>query len=311
MTPPRVAHPPARHAPPLASTTLLRDVVILGAIWGASVVAQRMAVAEVSPLALVVLRFCAGLLFFLPFLPRVRRGLIASRRRFVDVGLVGSLNPFATGVLSALALLYASSGLVAVLISLAPLLTALLATVVLREPIPSRARLAGLAAAFGGVAVLIVTRSTGLEGSATGDLRGHALALAVALLMAVSTVYARMRLGGTDPLAMAAGQIVGAMLFALPAMLLAGEAIAPTEISARAWVAIVASGAIGLGASFVLFMGMIERHGPTASLLALYVMPVAAAALGALLLDEAITPAMAGGAALVLLGVVLFTRRTH
>ncbi len=302
----RPAEPSAHAAAP---TALLRDVVVLGAVWGSSVVFQRMAVAEVAPLPLVVLRLAAALLFFAPFLPRVWRGLTASRRRFVDVCLVGAVNPCLCGVLSALALLYASSGLVAVLISLAPLLTALLATLVLGERIPARGQLAGLAAAFAGVAVLLVTRSTGLGLVQAGDLRGHALALAVALLMAVVTVYTRLRLGGADPLAMAAGQIVGGLLVSVPLTLLLGETIALAEVSARAWLAIVASGSVGLGASFVLFLGMIERHGPTASLLALYVMPVAAATLGAVFLDETITPPMGVGAALVLLGVVLFTRR--
>jgi drug/metabolite transporter (DMT)-like permease len=69
------------------------------------------------------------------------------------------------------------------------------------------------------------------------------------------------------------------------------------------------SGAIGLSASFILFLGMIGRHGPTASLLALNVMPVAAALLGTLLLGELLTPPMVAGASLVLLGVFLFTRR--
>ena len=118
-----------------------------------------------------------------------------------------------------------------------------------------------------------------------------------------------LRLAGADPLAMAAGQIVGGLLVSVPVTLLAGETVALDRVSVQAWVAIVASGAVGLGAAFVLFLGMIERHGPTASLLALYVMPVAAATLGALFLDETIAPSMAVGGVLVLLGVVLFTRR--
>ena len=105
----RSAEPSAHAAAPGA---LLRDVVVLGAVWGSSVMFQRMAVAEVAPLPLVVLRLAAALLFFVPFLPRVWRGLTADRRRFVDVCLVGAINPCLCGILSAQALLYASSGLV-------------------------------------------------------------------------------------------------------------------------------------------------------------------------------------------------------
>jgi drug/metabolite transporter (DMT)-like permease len=72
------------------------------------------------------------------------------------------------------------------------------------------------------------------------------------------------------------------------------------EISAAAWLAIVLSGAIGLSASFVLFVHMIGRHGPTAALLATYVMPMVATLLGVLVLGETITPTMLAGSALVL-----------
>lgn len=290
---------------------LARDVGVLGVIWGSSVVFQRMAVAEVEPLPLITMRLVAAVGFFLPFLPflpRVCRGLVGWAR-LRDVGIVGALNPTLCGILAAMALQYASSGLVAVLISLGPLLTALLARLLLDEPPLSRRQMAGLGAAFCGVILLIATRSTGLAADAGGDLRGHGLALAIALAMAVSSVYNRRRLVGTDALAMAAGQNAGGLLLVAPMALLLGEPIALGELSGRAWLAIVASGTFGLGASFVLFQAMIARHGPTAAMLALYTMPIAATALGALVLGELVTAPMGGGAALVLLGVVLFTRR--
>jgi len=39
--------------------------------------------------------------------------------------------------------------------------------------------------------------------------------------------------------------------------------------SAPAWLAVVLSGAFGLGALFALLAGMVERQGPTAAMLAL------------------------------------------
>ena len=295
-----------RHA---SAPSLARDVVLLGMIWGSSVVFQRTAVAEVEPLPLVGMRILAALAFFVPFVPRVGRALAGGPRLLFDVGVVGALTPALCGILSSLALQFASSGLVAVLISLGPLFTALLAKLLLDEPPLRRRQLAGLGCAFGGVVLLIATRSTGLDMAGDGDLRGHALALAIALMMAVASVYNRRRLAGTDALAIAAGQNAAGLLVVAPAALLLAEPVSPGAISARTWVAIVASGTVGLGASFVLYQGMIERHGPTAAMLALYTMPVAAAGLGALFLGEAITTSMVVGAALVLLGVFLFTKR--
>ncbi len=81
-----------------------------------------------------------------------------------------------------------------------------------------------------------------------------------------------------------------------------------TEISGRAWLAILLSGAIGLSAAFVLFVRMIDRRGPTAALLPTYVMPVVATVLGMLVLGETITPPMIAGSVLVLVGVAIYTQ---
>jgi drug/metabolite transporter (DMT)-like permease len=172
-----------------------------------------------------------------------------------------------------------------------------------------RDQLTGLAAAFAGVVVLIATRSTGLTDVAKGDPRGHLMALTVALMTALSAIYSRRRLVNTDPVAAAAGQIAAGLLFVALVTMSLGERVAIGTVTIQGWLAVILSGAVGLSASFILFLGMIARHGPTASLLALYVMPVAAALLGAVFLRESITLPMAVGSILVLAGVFLFTRR--
>jgi drug/metabolite transporter (DMT)-like permease len=295
-----------RHA---SVSTLARDVALLGLIWGASVVLQRAAVAEVEPFSLVGLRLVAGLAFFIPFMPRVRRGLLADPRRLLDVVALGTMNPVTTGVLSAVALSFASSGLFAVLTSLTPLLTALLGRWVVGERPLTRPQIGGLVIAFGGVVVLIATRSTGLGIESAGDVRGPILSIVVAAVMAFATLFSRRRLAGTDALAMAAGQLGGGLLVVAPVALVFGGPVVLSEVSVWAWLAIVLSGTVGLGAAFVLFLGMVERHGPTAALLSLYVIPVAAMLLGAGLLGEQVTTPMLVGAVLVLGGVILFTRR--
>ena len=87
--------------------------------------------------------------------------------------------------------------------------------------------------------------------------------------MAISSVYAGCRLAGTDPLAMAAGQMRAALLVSLPLTLGAAGTFAVAAESAPAWLAVVLSGAFGLGALFALLAGMVERQGPTAAMLAL------------------------------------------
>ena len=54
---------------------VVRDVVVVGLIWGASVFLQRVAVSEIDPLPMVTLRLLAAVTFFLPVLRRVVRGV--------------------------------------------------------------------------------------------------------------------------------------------------------------------------------------------------------------------------------------------
>jgi drug/metabolite transporter (DMT)-like permease len=291
-----------------SGSTLIRDVLVVGTIWGGSVVTQRLAVAEIDPLALIVLRVGAAVVCFLPFAPRIARALGHRPRLLLDLGVIGSINPALCGILSGWALQYASSGVVSVLIALSPLLTAVMAGLVLREAPLRRAQVAGLGLALVGTALLVLSRSSGLVGAADGDLRGHLGALAIAFLTACSTVYARMRLTGVDPLASAAGQMTAGLLVSSALLVTTGQSIEIVAISPAVWAAVLYSGAIGLSVSFILFLGMIGRHGPTASLLSMNVMPVMAALLGALLLGELLTAPMVAGASLVLLGVFLFTR---
>jgi drug/metabolite transporter (DMT)-like permease len=128
------------------------------------------------------------------------------------------------------------------------------------------------------------------------------------LAASLGSIYVRRHLTGTPPLVAAGGQITAACLLALSVNVIAGQQVVLAEISGRAWLAIALSGAIGLSAAFVLFVHMIGRYGPTAALLATYVMPVVAAVLGVVVLGETLTPPMLAGSALVLVGVVIFTQ---
>jgi drug/metabolite transporter (DMT)-like permease len=282
--------------------------VLLGIAWGASITLQRLAVSEVPPLPLVALRLLAAVAVFVPFAVRIARAVGARPRLLFHFCLIGTLNPLLSGLLTALALQRAASGVVAVLQTLSPISTAAFAYLLLREEAPGRQSLAGLAVAFGGVVLLLVTAGSGGGGGPAGDVGGLVLAMGAPLAASLGAIYIRQHLRGTPPLVAAGGQLTAACLLALPVSVIAGQQPVLADISGGAWVAIILSGAIGLSAAFVLFVHMIARHGPTAALLATYVMPVVATMLGVLLLGETITPPMLVGSALVVVGVVIFTQ---
>ncbi len=276
--------------------------MLLGTAWGASIVLQRLAVAEVSPLPLVALAV------FVPFAARIVRAVAARPHLVFHFCVIGALNPVLSGLFTALALQRASSGLVAVLRTLSPVWAAALAHLLLREEALGRRPLGGLAVALGGVVILLLTASSGTGAGPTTDVSGLLLALGAPLAAALGSLYVRQHLRGTPGLVAAGGQITAACLLVLPVSLIAGQTPVLTEISGRAWLAILLSGAIGLSAAFVLFVRMIDRRGPTAALLPTYVMPVVATVLGMLVLGETITPPMIAGSVLVLVGVAIYTQ---
>jgi drug/metabolite transporter (DMT)-like permease len=272
------------------------------------VLLQRVAVAEVAPVPLVALRLVCAALVLLPFAGRLRQAIAGRPRLILDFFAIGVLNPVLSGAFTALALQRASSGVVAVLQTLSPIATAAVAYVFLREETPGWQRLCGLLVALGGVALLVVTGTSGLPGESTGDVSGLLFALAGPLTVSVAAVYVRRNLSGISALVTASGQITAACLVAVIVAMLAGGQVTLADISSRVWFAIFLSGAIGLSASFVLFVRMIGRHGPTAAVLATYVMPVVATLLGVMILGETITPPMLAGSLLVLVGVVVFSQ---
>lgn len=296
------AHPP-RSTP----ASLARDIALLGFFWGASVMFQRLGVSELEPVALVTLRVAAAVAFFVPFAPRVVRALARSPRTVADTLLMGVLNPGASGVLSALALTHASTGVAAVIMSTSPIFTALAGRFVLDEPPLTRRQFGGMVLAFGGVAVLVVTRTSGVVGADGSDPRGIFYSLAVVVVTSVAVIWSRRRLMGFDPIAAAGGQNVGGLLAIGGVAIGIGQPIPVAELTPILWVAIVFSGTIGLGLAFALYVAMIQRHGTVPSMMAMYAMPVVAAVLGAVVLGEMITLSMLAGGALVLGGVIVFT----
>ncbi|MGB5738301.1 MAG: DMT family transporter, partial [Woeseia sp.] len=141
------------------------ELVMLGAIWGASFLFMRIAVPEFGAFALVELRVSIGALFLLAVL--IWQGGASQIPRLIVpltvVGIFGAAVPFA---LFAYATLTISAGSASVINATAPLFTALVGYIWLRDklrPVQS----AGLAVGFAGVLLLLWDRiALNVEGAA-------------------------------------------------------------------------------------------------------------------------------------------------
>lgn len=281
-------------------------IVLTGVAFGSSVVVNRLGIREIPPLPFVGLRLLVAALAFVLILAILRRSVPRNGRTWADLAFVGLTNAAFPVMAFTLALQFISSAVLTVFITLAPLFTAALAHWLLPGERLTPNKLAGLFLAFGGVLLLLGTSTNGLADRSGFDLRGQLLGLAGALSVAVSVVYTRLRLRGTDPMTVSALQTVIGLLLVAPLSL--GGGLEPGGVSGWGWFAVVYTGLVGSSLAILLVFYMVRRYGATVSSLPTYVMPAAAALLGTVVLGEVLTLPLAGGAGLVLLGVYLAGR---
>src|SRR5918995_2834306 len=132
------------------------DLVLLGAIWGASFLFMRVSVSEFGPIPLIAARVGIAAAFLLVVLAK-RGGVQGMYANAGKLSVLGALNSAIPFTLFAFAVVSVTSGFAAVLNSTAPLFGAFVAFVWLRDR-PSPMRIAGLIVGFVGVVVLVAGR---------------------------------------------------------------------------------------------------------------------------------------------------------
>ena len=189
---------------------------LLGAvtIWGTTFVATKLALRDLGPFALTLVRFLLALLALLPLAWRERCHAAARAplpwRALALAGLLGGGLYFA---LQNLGLLYTTASEASLILACIPALVALLSALLLRERI-GLLRAAGVAASVLGVAVIVVAdRAARWQGS---GLLGDLLIVATAVAWAAYTVLGKHSGGRATPAVLSAATVGFGALFLLP-----------------------------------------------------------------------------------------------
>jgi drug/metabolite transporter (DMT)-like permease len=268
--------------------------LLLGAVWGASFMFQRVAAPQFGPVPLVEMRLLLGALPLLPFLWIERehfRGAVWWR--IAGVGLLNSAIPF---TLFAWATEHAPAGIGAISNATTAMFAPIIALLWFGERISLR-RAMGIVAGFVGVVVLASGRTVG------DNVLGAAMAATfAALLYAIAAVLARRYLAGLPPVALAAATLgCGSVLLAPLAVATWPE----HAMTPNAWWSAIAAGVLCTGIAYAIFYRLLQRIGAPRTVAVTYLIPLFAVLWGWLLLGEAVTPTMAVACALILGGVAL------
>lgn len=284
------------------SSTWLRSMpVVFVLIWSTGFIVARYGMPQSPPLKFLALRFALALLCFGVWARLARAAWPAGPRQWWHLAVTGALMHagYLGGVWAAVKL-GMGAGLVALLVGLQPVLTAV--WVASRGGQVAPRQWLGLALGFGGLA-LVVWQKLG-----QGEVSAQTLGLSVLALacITIGTLYQKQHV---RPCAVPTANCVqngAALLVALPlAWLLETESIRWNAqfIGAMAWSVL----ALTLGGSSLLYL-MIQRGAATAVTSLLYLVPPTTALMAWLLFGEPITVFTLAGTALTAFGVALVVR---
>ncbi|MCV0402582.1 MAG: EamA family transporter [Chloroflexi bacterium] len=280
--------------------------VLLGLIWGSSFAWIKIAVDEIPPASLVAWRMALGAAGMLGLLLVIRAPLPRGLRAWLPLAFLGAVNASVPIYLISWGEQFVDSGTAAVLNSLAPIFSLLIAGVALRVEPVTVLRVSGLVLGFAG-AGLLASREFDLRADASGLIGAGAVVLA-ALSYAVGASYARHRIRSTHRYVVAGGTLVFAAIYSLALAVVAdGTVVVPNQVDtllAVAWL-----GLLGSFVAYLLFFFLIEHLGATIASMVTYIFPVVGVGIGVTLLGERMDVRLAAGTLLVLAGIAVVTLR--
>ena len=290
----------------LAYTKVLLAVVA----WGASFIATKLALRDVSPATVVWLRFAIGtLLLGLVVVARGRFALPA-RRQWGTLALLGLIGIAFHQWLQSTALLTSQASTTAWIVATIPIFIAALGWLVLKERV-SGPGLVGILLAAGGV--LVVVTGGDLASLATGyfGAPGDLLVLISAPNWAIFTVLSRRALQAADGPS-AVGTLFWVMGFGwlfTSVQLLAGPGFGEIgALTVKGWLGVGFLGVFCSGLAYIYWYDALELIPASHVGAFLYLAPLVTVVVAAVVLAEPITSASTLGGGVILLGVWLTSR---
>lgn len=301
----------ARPATP--SRALSRETLALGAatlaigLWGVSFISIKIALQDVSPVTLIVVRFALGALI-VGAAAWARGEFRQLRRRDLPaLALVGLVGIALQQLLQVSGQATADAGVAAFLASTAPAFTVLLAAFFLREA-PRPWQSGGILLATGG-AILVATNGN-WAGLLNGNFGapGNLLVLASAVVWALLTILSKRAVVNRPPLLVTTMMFLFGGLFVAPLFVVQQGWRELATVSATGWAAIAFTSIVCTAGAYLLTTWALKHIAASRVALIQNIEPLTAVIAAGLLLHEAVTPAMLLGGAAILGGVYLAER---
>lgn len=279
-------------------------------IWSTGFIVAKFGLPYAPPLTFLVIRYLLSMLCFLLWIALSRAAWPQGARQWAHLGVTGIFMHagYLGGVWVAVKI-GMGSGLVALIVGLQPVLTALWVSAANSPAIAKNApssvtprQWLGLVLGLAGL-LLVVARKFGTGSEVTALTLG--CSVFALLSITAGTLYQKRFVQPCDVRTANTIQLLAAFLITCPLVFLEHEAIVWNHyfLGAMAWSVL----ALTLGGSSLLYL-LIQRGAATAVTSLLYLVPPTTAMMAWVLFDEPITVVTVAGTALTALGVSLVVR---
>ena len=289
-----------------ASDRRMAEIGVLAVmiVWAGNFIVVKEALLELPPVAFTACRFLLAAVVLL-IVCRLREGSVTIPRR--DVLPVAALGAVGFGIYQTLwtvGLGQTTAGDSALLLAAVPIFTLLIAAAIGSDHL-TRARLAGAAISFAGVALVVLSAgSSGLQ----GHLFGNAITVVAAALWAIYVAFGAPVLRRHSPLRTTAWAVFFGTLVMLPlgTWQLLGTDLSRLTIATPLAILYAGLGSVAIG-NVLQFRG-VKVIGPARTTAYQFLVPALTVVLAAVVLHEQVRAVQLAGGAVIIVGILVARR---
>ena len=284
--------------------------LLTAALFSGSYIGGKYTTVDVDPVTVTLMRYVIAGLFLLCLAPWLANTLPKLRAKSVmQMALLGFFGIFGYNVLFFLSLGYTEVANTAIINATSPVITGVLACLVLRERLSTRVYLGGLVTVLG-VLILLTDGQLGLLLDHPYN-RGDLYMLMAVVCWAVYAILIKRLSDAFSAYALTLYATVAGVVWLLLAWLLFGDALELAAISSRSYAAIVYMGIIASGIGYLTYNHSVSLNGATVTSGLVYgLVPPIVAVLAWMLLAQRITWVMTLSTFLIIIGVWQMLRRS-
>lgn len=276
---------------------ILATITII--IWGTTFIASKLLLDEFTPLQVMIMRFIIAYITLFILNHKIQKTNIKEEFIFLSLAVTGTTIYFLCEN-EALTITLVSN--VSILLSVAPLLTAILAHFFTNDEKVNKKVIFGSIIAFAGVAMVVFNGTVMLQLNPLGDL----LSVGAALSWAIYSIILKKNVKQYDPVYLTRKVVFYSILTTIPLLYLEGSSFPLVELKNPTFLfSLIFLGVLGSGICYVAWNIATKKLGIITTNNYIYLNPFVTMLAAGLILHEKITIMGVFGALLIVSGVVV------